>query len=59
LNALVRARLCELLAKAAGVRDTGPYFMTGLFSRAERRPQLRPVAFFGFVRHEHKGARRY
>ena len=31
-NTLVRARMCELLAKAGGVRETGPYFMTGLFS---------------------------
>jgi EAL and modified HD-GYP domain-containing signal transduction protein len=35
LNALVRARMCELLAKGMGVRDTGPYFMTGLFSRLD------------------------
>jgi c-di-GMP phosphodiesterase len=31
-NTLIRARMCELLAKAGGVRETGPYFMTGLFS---------------------------
>jgi EAL and modified HD-GYP domain-containing signal transduction protein len=31
-NTLMRARMCELLAKAGGVRETGPYFMTGLFS---------------------------
>jgi EAL and modified HD-GYP domain-containing signal transduction protein len=24
--------MCELLAKAGGIRETGPYFMTGLFS---------------------------
>lgn len=35
LNALVRARMCERLARAAGVRDTGSYFMTGLFSRLD------------------------
>jgi EAL and modified HD-GYP domain-containing signal transduction protein len=32
LNTLIRARMCELLAIAGGVRETGPYFMTGLFS---------------------------
>lgn len=32
LTTLIRARMCELLAKAGGVRDTGPYFITGLFS---------------------------
>lgn len=31
-NTLVRARMCELLAKAGGIRETGPYFMTGLLS---------------------------
>lgn len=32
VNALVRGRMCEQLAKLAGVKDTGPYFITGLFS---------------------------
>jgi c-di-GMP phosphodiesterase len=32
LNALVRARMCEQLAKVAGIKDSGPYFITGLFS---------------------------
>lgn len=34
-EALVRARLCELLADAAGVRPAGPLFLVGLFSRIE------------------------
>ena len=32
VNALTRGRMCEQLAKLAGVKDTGPYFITGLFS---------------------------
>ena len=32
VNALVRARMCEQLAKLAGAKDSGPYFITGLFS---------------------------
>lgn len=32
VNALVRARMCEQLAKLAGIKDPGPYFITGLFS---------------------------
>jgi EAL and modified HD-GYP domain-containing signal transduction protein len=32
LDTLIRARMCELLAKARNIRETGPYFMTGLFS---------------------------
>jgi c-di-GMP phosphodiesterase len=32
LDTLTRARMCELLAKAGGIRDTGPYFIAGLFS---------------------------
>jgi c-di-GMP phosphodiesterase len=32
LDTLIRARMCELLAKAGGIRDTCPYFITGLFS---------------------------
>lgn len=32
VNALVRGRMCEQLARLAGVKDTGPYFITGLFS---------------------------
>jgi c-di-GMP phosphodiesterase len=31
-STLIRARMCELLTKAGGIRETGPYFMTGLFS---------------------------
>jgi EAL and modified HD-GYP domain-containing signal transduction protein len=31
-NALVRARMCEQLAKLAGIKETGPFFITGLFS---------------------------
>jgi EAL and modified HD-GYP domain-containing signal transduction protein len=34
-EALVRARLCELLADAAGMRPAGPLFLVGLFSRIE------------------------
>jgi len=32
VTAMARARLCEQLARLAGVKDTGPYFITGLFS---------------------------
>lgn len=32
VTAMTRARLCEQLARLAGVADTGPYFITGLFS---------------------------
>ena len=32
VTAMARARMCEQLARLAGVRDTGPYFITGLFS---------------------------
>lgn len=32
LQAMTRARMCEQLAKLAGVQDIGPYFITGLFS---------------------------
>ena len=32
VNALIRARMCEQVAKLAGIKDTGPYFITGLFS---------------------------
>jgi EAL and modified HD-GYP domain-containing signal transduction protein len=32
LNAMTRARMCEQLGRLAGVKDTGPYFITGLFS---------------------------
>jgi EAL and modified HD-GYP domain-containing signal transduction protein len=32
VHALTRARLCEQLGKMGGVRDAGPFFMTGLFS---------------------------
>ncbi|SRR5579875_756145 len=32
LTAMTRARLCEQLARLAGVAETGPYFITGLFS---------------------------
>lgn len=30
--AMTRARMCEQLGRLAGARDTGPYFITGLFS---------------------------
>jgi EAL and modified HD-GYP domain-containing signal transduction protein len=30
--AMARARMCEQLGRLAGVDDTGPYFITGLFS---------------------------
>jgi EAL and modified HD-GYP domain-containing signal transduction protein len=30
--AMARARMCEQLGRLAGVQDTGPYFITGLFS---------------------------
>jgi EAL and modified HD-GYP domain-containing signal transduction protein len=32
VTALVRARMCEQLGKLSGVKDTGSYFITGLFS---------------------------
>jgi EAL and modified HD-GYP domain-containing signal transduction protein len=32
VTAMARARLCEQLAQLAGVAETGPYFITGLFS---------------------------
>ena len=32
VTAMARARLCEQLARLAGVAGTGPYFITGLFS---------------------------
>jgi len=32
VGALVRARMCEQLGRLADAKDTGPYFMTGLFS---------------------------
>jgi EAL and modified HD-GYP domain-containing signal transduction protein len=32
LNAMTRARMCEQLGRLGGVKDTGPYFITGLFS---------------------------
>ncbi len=35
LTAMVRARMCEQLARLAGAKDTGPYFITGLFSLLE------------------------
>ena len=30
--AMARARMCEQLGRLAGAKDTGPYFITGLFS---------------------------
>jgi c-di-GMP phosphodiesterase len=35
LTAMIRARMCEQLARLAGAKDTGPYFITGLFSLLE------------------------
>ncbi len=35
VTAMIRARMCEQLARLAGARDTGPYFITGLFSLLE------------------------
>jgi len=35
LTAMIRARMCEQLARLAGARDAGPYFITGLFSLLE------------------------
>ncbi len=35
LTAMVRARMCEQLARLAGAKDAGPYFITGLFSLLE------------------------
>ena len=32
VQAMTRARMCEQLGKLAGVRDAGPFFITGLFS---------------------------
>jgi len=32
IDAMTRARMCELLAHHAGINDSGPYFVTGLFS---------------------------
>jgi EAL and modified HD-GYP domain-containing signal transduction protein len=32
VNAMTRARMCEQLGRLGGVQDTGPYFITGLFS---------------------------
>ncbi len=32
VHAMTRARMCEQLGRVAGARDTGPYFITGLFS---------------------------
>src|SRR3984893_6240200 len=32
LNAMTRARMCEQLRRLGGAKDTGPYFITGLFS---------------------------
>ena len=32
VNAMTRARMCEQLGRLGGAKDTGPFFMTGLFS---------------------------
>jgi EAL and modified HD-GYP domain-containing signal transduction protein len=32
VNAMTRARMCEQLGRLSGARDTGPFFITGLFS---------------------------
>src|SRR6201992_428436 len=32
INAMTRARMCEQLGRLGGARDTGPFFITGLFS---------------------------
>jgi EAL and modified HD-GYP domain-containing signal transduction protein len=32
VNAMTRARMCEQLGRLGGVKETGPYFITGLFS---------------------------
>jgi EAL and modified HD-GYP domain-containing signal transduction protein len=32
VNAMTRARMCEQLGRLGGSKDTGPYFITGLFS---------------------------
>lgn len=32
LNAMTRARMCEQLGRLGGAKDTGPFFITGLFS---------------------------
>lgn len=32
INAMTRARMCEQLGRLGGAKDTGPFFITGLFS---------------------------
>jgi EAL and modified HD-GYP domain-containing signal transduction protein len=32
VNAMTRARMCEQLGRLGGAKETGPYFITGLFS---------------------------
>jgi c-di-GMP-related signal transduction protein len=32
VNAMTRARMCEQLGRLSGAKDTGPFFITGLFS---------------------------
>ena len=32
MTAIVRGKMCELMARSRGIRDTGPYFTVGLFS---------------------------
>jgi EAL and modified HD-GYP domain-containing signal transduction protein len=32
IHAMTRARMCEQLGRLGGAKDTGPYFITGLFS---------------------------
>jgi EAL and modified HD-GYP domain-containing signal transduction protein len=32
VNAMTRARMCEQLGRLGGAKDSGPYFITGLFS---------------------------
>jgi len=32
VNAMTRARMCEQLGRLGGAKDTGPFFITGLFS---------------------------
>jgi EAL and modified HD-GYP domain-containing signal transduction protein len=32
VTAMARARMCDQLGRLAGIQDTGPYFITGLFS---------------------------
>ena len=44
VGALIRARMCEQLGRLAGARDTGPFFITGLFSMLDvllRQPMNR------------------